>query len=154
MKSIFILNSDSLHSFEYHSNFCKQQLINYLFAFLQEKFAGVDIRVRVNGGGHISQIYAIRQAISKALVSYYQKCEYSRLILAACLLHTNLSTRIGTIVFWHVSTIIRKEMKMSSVLPTVYQIIQLIVRVTYLDNLFSLKRISLYRVESHLATSI
>lgn len=42
---------------------------------LQEKFAGVDIRVRVNGGGHVAQIYAIRQAISKALVSFYQKCK-------------------------------------------------------------------------------
>lgn len=41
--------------------------------FLQDKFSGVDIRVRVNGGGHVSQIYAIRQAISKALVAYYQK---------------------------------------------------------------------------------
>lgn len=36
----------------------------------------MDIRVRVNGGGHVSQIYAIRQAISKALVAYYQKCMY------------------------------------------------------------------------------
>lgn len=42
---------------------------------LQEKFAGVDIRVRVNGGGHVAQIYAIRQSISKALVSFYQKCK-------------------------------------------------------------------------------
>merc|ERR1712105_36096 len=39
----------------------------------KERFAGVDIRVRVKGGGHVSQIYAIRQAISKAIVSYYQK---------------------------------------------------------------------------------
>ncbi|XP_077299397.1 ribosomal protein S16 [Arctopsyche grandis] len=39
----------------------------------KEKFSGVDIRVRVNGGGHVSQVYAIRQAISKALVAYYQK---------------------------------------------------------------------------------
>ncbi|KAI9750930.1 MAG: copper chaperone [Chaenotheca gracillima] len=38
-----------------------------------DKFAGVDIRVRVNGGGHISQVYAIRQAIAKSLVAYYQK---------------------------------------------------------------------------------
>jgi len=30
----------------------------------------------VNGGGHVAQIYAIRQAISKALVAYYQKCKY------------------------------------------------------------------------------
>nr|AIU94812.1 40S ribosomal protein [Phragmatopoma lapidosa] len=39
----------------------------------KERFAGVDIRVRVKGGGHIAQVYAIRQAISKSLVAYYQK---------------------------------------------------------------------------------
>ncbi|CAD7012342.1 unnamed protein product [Ceratitis capitata] len=39
----------------------------------KEKFAGVDIRVRVSGGGHVAQIYAIRQAISKALIAFYQK---------------------------------------------------------------------------------
>jgi len=39
----------------------------------KERFAGVDIRIRVKGGGHVAQIYAIRQAISKALVAYYQK---------------------------------------------------------------------------------
>nr|ABW23146.1 ribosomal protein rps16 [Arenicola marina] len=39
----------------------------------KERFAGVDIRVRVKGGGHVAQVYAIRQAISKALVAYYQK---------------------------------------------------------------------------------
>ncbi|PVD33795.1 hypothetical protein C0Q70_05056 [Pomacea canaliculata] len=39
----------------------------------KDKFAGVDIRVRVRGGGHVAQIYAIRQAISKSLVAYYQK---------------------------------------------------------------------------------
>ncbi|XP_071955670.1 small ribosomal subunit protein uS9 [Antedon mediterranea] len=38
-----------------------------------ERFSGVDIRVRVKGGGRIAQIYAIRQAISKSLVAYYQK---------------------------------------------------------------------------------
>jgi len=27
----------------------------------------------VSGGGHTSQIYAIRQAISKSIVAYYQK---------------------------------------------------------------------------------
>ncbi|KAK3102814.1 hypothetical protein FSP39_014093 [Pinctada imbricata] len=39
----------------------------------KEKFAGVDIKVRVRGGGHVAQVYAIRQAISKSLVAYYQK---------------------------------------------------------------------------------
>lgn len=41
----------------------------------RDRFAGVDIRIRVKGGGHSSQVYAIRQAIAKALVSYTQKCE-------------------------------------------------------------------------------
>lgn len=35
----------------------------------------VDIRVRVKGGGHTAQIYAIRQAIAKGIVAFYQKCE-------------------------------------------------------------------------------
>jgi len=39
----------------------------------EDKFESIDIRVRVKGGGHTSQIYAIRQAIAKALVAYYAK---------------------------------------------------------------------------------
>ena len=39
----------------------------------QDKFAGLDIRVRVSGGGHTSQVYAIRQAIAKGIVAFYQK---------------------------------------------------------------------------------
>jgi small subunit ribosomal protein S16e len=38
-----------------------------------DKFAGIDIRIRVSGGGHTSQIYAIRQATAKALIAWYQK---------------------------------------------------------------------------------
>ncbi|OHT11303.1 40S ribosomal protein S16 [Tritrichomonas foetus] len=38
-----------------------------------EKANGLDIRIRVHGGGHVSQIYAIRQAVAKAIVAYYQK---------------------------------------------------------------------------------
>jgi len=34
---------------------------------------GVDIRVRVSGGGPVAQIYAIRQALSKSLVAFYQR---------------------------------------------------------------------------------
>ena len=41
----------------------------------KDRFSEVDIRIRVKGGGRISQIYAIRQALSKALVAYYQKCK-------------------------------------------------------------------------------
>merc|ERR1711883_52377 len=37
------------------------------------RYREVDIRIRVKGGGHTAQIYAIRQAIAKALVAWYQK---------------------------------------------------------------------------------
>ncbi|CAE7937820.1 RPS16 [Symbiodinium sp. KB8] len=40
-----------------------------------DRFNALDVRVRVRGGGFSSQVYAIRQAIAKAVVSYYQKCE-------------------------------------------------------------------------------
>ena len=40
----------------------------------KERFSNVDMRVRVKGGGHVAQVYAIRQAIAKSLVAYYQKC--------------------------------------------------------------------------------
>jgi len=36
-------------------------------------FSDLDIRVRVKGGGYSAQIYAIRQAIAKGIVAYYQK---------------------------------------------------------------------------------
>jgi|EP00505_MAST-04D_sp_SCG-Rhode-Island_P001306 small subunit ribosomal protein S16e len=39
----------------------------------QDRFNVVDVRVRVKGGGQSAQIYAIRQAIAKSLVAYYQK---------------------------------------------------------------------------------
>ena len=40
-----------------------------------QRFADVDIRIKVRGGGFSSRVYAIRQAIAKSLVAYYQKCE-------------------------------------------------------------------------------
>lgn len=39
----------------------------------EEAFSAIDIRLRVKGGGHTSQVYALRQAIAKALVAYYAK---------------------------------------------------------------------------------
>ncbi|KAJ1497550.1 40S ribosomal protein S16, partial [Coelomomyces lativittatus] len=39
------------------------------------RFSKVDIKVTVKGGGHTSQVYAIRQAIAKAIVAYSQKFE-------------------------------------------------------------------------------
>eukprot|EP00802_Teleaulax_amphioxeia_P018547 Tamp_18742.p3 GENE.Tamp_18742~~Tamp_18742.p3 ORF type:complete len:221 (+),score=28.42 Tamp_18742:510-1172(+) len=38
-----------------------------------DKFKDVDIRVKVRGGGNTSQIFAVRQAIAKAIVAFYQK---------------------------------------------------------------------------------
>jgi small subunit ribosomal protein S16e len=39
----------------------------------RQRLSNLDIRIRVNGGGHVSQIYAIRQALAKGVVAYYQK---------------------------------------------------------------------------------
>ena len=47
----------------------------------KDRFSEVDIRIRVKGGGRIAQVYAIRQALSKALVAYYQKCKCFEFIL-------------------------------------------------------------------------
>merc|ERR1719166_596247 len=49
------------------------KLQEHLMMLGKDRFAGVDIRIRVSGGGHVAQIYSIRQALSKALVAYYQK---------------------------------------------------------------------------------
>ena len=38
-----------------------------------KRFQNLDIRIRVRGGGYVSQIYAIRQALSKGVVAFYQK---------------------------------------------------------------------------------
>ena len=39
----------------------------------RSRFKDIDMRIRVRGGGKTSQIYSIRQAIAKSLVSYFQK---------------------------------------------------------------------------------
>lgn len=38
-----------------------------------ERFAEVDIRLKVRGGGNVAQVYAIRQAIAKGVLAYYQR---------------------------------------------------------------------------------
>ena len=42
----------------------------------KDRFAGVDVRMRVKGGGQSAQVYAVRQALAKAVVAYAQKCEW------------------------------------------------------------------------------
>ena len=44
-----------------------------IFLLGARHFQGLNIRVRVTGGGSTSQVLAVRQAISKALIAYYQK---------------------------------------------------------------------------------
>ncbi|KAK2072317.1 hypothetical protein P8C59_006677 [Phyllachora maydis] len=53
----------------------------------QDNLKNLDIRVRVTGGGHTSQVYAIRQAISKGVISYFQKYvdEHSKNLLKQAL---------------------------------------------------------------------
>ena len=47
--------------------------------WLTGRLENVDIRVRVSGGGHTSQIYAIRQAIAKSIVSVFKKSQHCRI---------------------------------------------------------------------------
>ncbi|ELP87251.1 40S ribosomal protein S16, putative, partial [Entamoeba invadens IP1] len=44
-----------------------------LFVIGKEYYAQLDLKIRVTGGGQVSQIYAIRQAIARALIAYQQK---------------------------------------------------------------------------------
>ena len=55
------------------SSTLKAKLLEPLLLLGNDKWQNLDIRIRVNGGGQVSQIYAIRQAVSKAIVAYYQK---------------------------------------------------------------------------------
>ena len=53
-----------------HEPFMAIKLGEYPLPF---DFSDLDIRVRVKGGGYSAQIYAIRQAIAKGIVAFYQK---------------------------------------------------------------------------------
>ncbi|CAD8079022.1 unnamed protein product [Paramecium primaurelia] len=51
----------------------RQKALEPLLLLGQVRTGRLDIRVTVRGGGTTAQIYAIRQAISKGIVAYYQK---------------------------------------------------------------------------------
>lgn len=51
----------------------KYKLLEPVLLLGQDRFSGVDIKVKVSGGGQVAQIYAIRQAVAKGIVAYYQK---------------------------------------------------------------------------------
>ena len=46
-----------------------------------DRFGDIDIRIRVKGGGQVSRIYAIRQAISRGILKYLEKyvCENEKM---------------------------------------------------------------------------
>lgn len=62
-----------------------------------DTFAGVDIRIRVKGGGTTSQVYAIRQALAKGIVAFYQKYvdEESKKRLKETLVHYDRSLLVA-----------------------------------------------------------
>lgn len=37
------------------------------------KWGNLDFKIRVKGGGYVSQIYAVRQAIARGIIAYNQK---------------------------------------------------------------------------------
>merc|ERR1739838_1176962 len=51
----------------------RQKIEEPILLLGKERFEGADIKIRVNGGGRVSKVYAIRQALAKALIAYYQK---------------------------------------------------------------------------------
>ena len=51
----------------------RQKVLEPILLLGFPRFANVDIRIRVKGGGYTAQIYAIRQSIAKSIVAYYQK---------------------------------------------------------------------------------
>ena len=49
------------------------KVLEPLFLLGGNRFKDMNIRCRVRGGGPTSQVLAIRQAIAKAIIAYYQK---------------------------------------------------------------------------------
>ncbi len=78
-KGLIRLNGSPLHIAE--PAVLRIKVLEPILLLGKEKFANVDIRLRVKGGGYVSQIYAIRQALAKSLVAYAQKCKYHKCLL-------------------------------------------------------------------------
>ncbi|KRH94128.1 40S ribosomal protein S16 [Pseudoloma neurophilia] len=53
--------------------FLRDKLKELICIIGEENLENISVNVRVRGGGHISQAYAIRQAIAKGVVAYYGK---------------------------------------------------------------------------------
>lgn len=73
-KGLLRLNGSPLHLAEPAS--LRVKVMEPILLLGRDNFAGMDIRIRVTGGGHSSQMYAVRQALAKAVVAYTAKCEW------------------------------------------------------------------------------
>jgi len=51
----------------------RQKVYEPILLLGSKRFQTLDVRIRVRGGGYTAQIFAIRQALSRAIVAYYQK---------------------------------------------------------------------------------
>lgn len=56
---IFILYNQATNAVKCLDSVCVLQLQEPILLLGKEKFAGVDIRVRVRGGGHVAQVYGM-----------------------------------------------------------------------------------------------
>eukprot|EP00353_Schmidingerella_taraikaensis_P010746 CAMPEP_0185571190 /NCGR_PEP_ID=MMETSP0434-20130131/3259_1 /TAXON_ID=626734 ORGANISM="Favella taraikaensis, Strain Fe Narragansett Bay" /NCGR_SAMPLE_ID=MMETSP0434 /ASSEMBLY_ACC=CAM_ASM_000379 /LENGTH=146 /DNA_ID=CAMNT_0028186509 /DNA_START=18 /DNA_END=458 /DNA_ORIENTATION=+ len=70
-KGLIRLNGSPLHLAE--PRILRLKAAEPILILGRDRFQNVDIRIRVKGGGYTAQIYAVRQAIAKSLVAYYQK---------------------------------------------------------------------------------
>lgn len=70
-KGVFRVNGSPIEILEPQS--LRVKVLEPILLLGLKRFQNLDIRVRVRGGGYVSQIYAIRQALSKGVVAYYQK---------------------------------------------------------------------------------
>ena len=70
-KGLVKLNGTPINQIE--SETLRAKVLEPLELLGNEAYGKLDIRIRVNGGGHVAQVYAIRQAIAKAVVAFYQK---------------------------------------------------------------------------------
>merc|ERR1711972_580208 len=51
----------------------RQKVLEPVTLIGMDRFRQYDIRLRVRGGGYTAQIYALRQALAKSIIAFYQK---------------------------------------------------------------------------------
>lgn len=54
-------------------NFMRNKIKELISVIGEENLENFSVNVTVKGGGHVSQVYAVRQAIAKGIVAFYGK---------------------------------------------------------------------------------